>query len=76
MNKIATFLLLVALVASALPSNAQFTSPEENARQSRAAAKQQQKAMKKSARKQQKAMRKYQKNQRKAVRHANRHRPQ
>ena len=67
MKRIATFLLLIALsVVCAIPANAQFTSVEENARQSQAAAKKQQKAMNKSAKKQRKAMKKYQKTQRKA----------
>jgi hypothetical protein len=72
MKSIATFLLLAALsIAGAIPAAAQFTSPEENARQSRAAARQQQKALKKSAKQQRKAMKKYQKAQRKANRKAN-----
>jgi hypothetical protein len=76
MKRIAAFLLLIALsIACAIPANAQFTSVEENARQSRAAAKQQQKAMKKSAKQQRKAMKRSQKAQRKAVRKMNKRRP-
>jgi hypothetical protein len=72
MKRIATFMLLIALsIVGMVPANAQFTSVDENARQSRAAAKQQQRAMKKSAKQQRKAMKKYQKAQRKAVRKAN-----
>src|SRR5260370_39298057 len=67
MKRIAAFMLLVALsVALSIPANAQRISPEENARQSRAAAKKQQKFLKKANKKQRKAMKKSEKAQRKA----------
>jgi hypothetical protein len=73
MKRIAAFMLLVALsVAGAIPAQGQRVSVEENARQSRKAAKTQQKMLKKSAKKQRKAMKKYAKAQRKAVKKANR----
>lgn len=72
MKRIAAFLLLVALgVAGLIPAQAQRTSPEENARQSQRAAKQQQKMLKKAAKKQRKAMKKSQQAQRKAMEKAN-----
>jgi hypothetical protein len=77
MKRIAAFMLLAALsVAGALPVQAQRTSVEENARQSRRATKQQQKMLKKSAKKQRKAMKRSAKAQRKAIKKANTRRAQ
>jgi len=72
MKRIVTFmLLLVALSAGwSIPAHAQRISPEENARQSRAAAKKQQKFLNKANKKQRKAMKKSEKAQRKADRKA------
>jgi hypothetical protein len=75
MKRIAAFLLLVVLsVAGSIPVQAQRISTEENMRQSRQAAKKQQKFLKKANKKQRKAMKKYEKAQRKAVKKANRRR--
>jgi hypothetical protein len=72
MKRIAAFTLLAALsVAGAIPAQAQRITPEENALQSREAAKRQQKMLKKSAKKQRKAMKRYEKAQRKATKKAN-----
>ncbi len=62
MKRIAALMLLVVLsFAGAIPAQAQRISPEENARQSRKAAKKQQKMLKKANKKQRKAMKKYEK---------------
>jgi len=75
MKRIAAFMLLVALtVALSIPANAQRISPEENARQSRAGAKKQQKFLNKANKKQRKAMKKSEKAQRKTTKKANRRR--
>ena len=75
MKRIAAFMLLIALsIAGAIPVHAQRTTPEEDARQSRKAAKNQQKMLKKQNKRQQKAMKKNAKAQRKAVKKANRQR--
>jgi hypothetical protein len=72
MKRISAFMLLVALcVACSTPVLAQRISPQENARQGRAAAKKQQKMLKKANKKQNKAMKKYEKTQRKSVKKAN-----
>jgi hypothetical protein len=72
MKRIAAFVLLAVLgVAGLIPAEAQRISVEENARQSRQAAKTQQKMLKKAAKKQRKAMKKYEKAQRKAIKKAN-----
>ncbi|MFZ0796160.1 MAG: hypothetical protein WCA13_03810 [Terriglobales bacterium] len=71
MKRIA-FMLLVALsFVCAVPVQAQRMTPEQNARQSRKAAKKQQKFLNKANKKQRKAMKKYEKAQRKATRKAN-----
>ena len=70
MKRIAVFMLLVALsVAWSIPAQAQRTSVDEGARQSRSA-KTQQKTLKKADKKQRKAMKKYEKAQRKAAKKA------
>jgi len=72
MKRIAALMLLVVLsFAAGIPAQAQLISPEENARQSRKAAKKQQKMLKKANKKQRKAMKKYEKQQRKATKKAN-----
>jgi len=72
MKRIAAFILLLALsFACSVPLHAQRMSPKENARQSRKAAKRQQKFLNKANKKQQKAMKKYEKAQRKATKKAN-----
>jgi hypothetical protein len=72
MKRFATFMLLVALsFAGSIPLQAQRISPEENARQSRRAAKHQQRMLNKANKRQQKAMKKYAKQQRKATKKAN-----
>ena len=72
MKRIAAFMLLLVLaIAGSIPAQAQRTSPEENARQSRKAAKLQQKMLKRANKKQRKAMKKSEKAQRKAIRKAN-----
>jgi hypothetical protein len=72
MKRIAVFMLLVALsVAGSMPVQAQRMTPQQNARQSRKAAKKQQKMLNKANKKQRKAMKKYEKSQRKATRKAN-----
>lgn len=72
MKRIFTFMLFVAIcIACSMPVAAQRISPEENARQGRAAAKKQQKMLKKANKKQNKAMKKYEKAQRKSVKKAN-----
>jgi len=74
MKRIAAFILLVALsVAGAIPAQARRVKTQDNSRQS-AAAKKQQKMLKKANKKQQKAMKKYEKKQRKAIKRANRRR--
>jgi len=71
MKRTALFALLVALsVAWSIPAKAQSSGVAEYARQSRVAAKKQQKMYRKSAKEQQKAMKKYEKAQRKAARKA------
>ena len=73
MKRIAAFLLLVVLgVAGSIPAQAQRISPEENARRSSKAAKQQQKMLNKANKKQRKAMKKAEKKQRKEIKKANR----
>jgi Tfp pilus assembly protein PilV len=73
MKRIATFVLLIALsIAGTISVHAQRTTPEEDARQSRKAAKAQQKMLNKSNRRQRKAQKKAMKAQRKSVRKANR----
>lgn len=73
MKRIAAFLLLVGLgVAGSIPAQAQRISPEENARRSSKAAKQQQKMLNKANKKQRKAMKKAEKKQRKEIKKANR----
>jgi hypothetical protein len=73
MKRIATFMLLVGLsVPLAVPAQAGTTTVEDT-RQSRSAAKQQEKMNKKASRKQRKAMKKALKAQRKAQK-ASRHR--
>jgi hypothetical protein len=68
MKRTALFTLLVALsVARSIPAKAQSPGVAEYARQSKVAAKKQQKTYRKAAKKQQKAMKKYQKAQRKAA---------
>lgn len=72
MKRIAALMVLVALsFAGSVPVHAQRMTPEENARQSRKAAKKQQKYLKKANKKQRKAAKKYEKAQRKATRKAN-----
>jgi uncharacterized protein HemX len=72
MKRIPAFLLLVVLsLAGSIPVYAQRMTPEENARQSRKAARKQQKYLKKANKKQRKAMKKYEKSQRKATNKAN-----
>lgn len=73
MRRIAAFMLLVVLsVAGAMPAQAQRISPEENARQSRKAAKKQQKMLNKASKRQAKAQKRFEKQQRKATKKANR----
>ena len=73
MKRIAAFMLLVSLsLAGAIPAQAQRISPQENARQSRKAAKKQQKFLNKANKKQRKAAKKAAKAQRKATKKANR----
>jgi Tfp pilus assembly protein PilV len=75
MKRLAAFMLLIALsIVGTIPVQAQRISQEENARQSRKAAKKQQKMLNKQNKRQQKAMKKNAKAQRKAVRKANRNR--
>jgi uncharacterized protein HemX len=72
MKRIAAFVLLLALsLAGSIPVHAQRMTPEQNARQSRKAAKKQQKFLNKANKKQRKAMKKYEKAQRKATKRAN-----
>jgi uncharacterized protein HemX len=72
MKRIAAFMLLLTLgLAGSVPIYAQRMSVEQNARQSRKAARKQQKMLKKANKQQQKSMRKYEKAQRKATRKAN-----
>ncbi len=73
MKRIAVFLLLAILSASlTIPAYGQRISVEENARQSRKAAKKQEKMLKKSNKKQRKAAKKYEKAQKKAIKKAQR----
>jgi len=73
MKRIAAFLLSIILgCAASVPVQAQRITPEENARRSSKAAKQQQKMLKKTNKKQGKAMKKAMKSQRKATKKANR----
>jgi Tfp pilus assembly protein PilV len=73
MKRIGAFLLLLALaVAGSTALQAQRMSPEENARQSRKAAKSQQKMLKHMNKKQRKAQKKAEKAQRKETKKANR----
>jgi uncharacterized protein YdaU (DUF1376 family) len=75
MKRLAAFVLLALFslnVAMAAPTHAQRMSPEENARQSRQAAKKQRKALKKSVKQQRKAAKRAAKAERKATRKANR----
>jgi hypothetical protein len=72
MKRIGAFLLLTALtVACSMPVQAQRVSPEESARQSQRAAKNQQKMLKHANKKQRKAAKKYEKRQRKQTKKAN-----
>ena len=72
MKRIGAFLLLMALtVACSMPVQAQRVSPEESARQSQRAAKNQQKMLKHANKKQRKAAKKYEKRQRKQTKKAN-----
>ncbi len=73
MKRFAAFLLLVGLVlaGSSLYAKDQRITPEENARRSSKAAKQQQKMLKKANKKQRKAMNKAAKQQRKEIKKAN-----
>jgi nitrate reductase cytochrome c-type subunit len=70
MKRIAA-LILLAVLALTGTLQAQRISPEENARQSRKAAKKQQQFLNKSNKNQRKAMKKYEKQQRKATKKAN-----
>jgi uncharacterized protein HemX len=70
-NLIAVALLAVCSLATAIPASAQRTTPEENARRSSKAAKQQAKALKKANKKQAKAAKKYAKKQAKETKKAN-----
>jgi uncharacterized protein HemX len=74
MKRFATFILLLVALGAAwsVPATAQRISPEENARQSRKAAKKQQKMLNKANKKQRKSEKKYEKSQRKATKKANR----
>jgi uncharacterized protein HemX len=74
MKRVATFMLLLVALSAAwsMPAFAQRISPQENARQSRKAAKKQQKMLNRANKRQQKAMKKYAKAQRKATKKANR----
>jgi hypothetical protein len=74
MKRVATFIvLLVALSAAwSMPAFAQRISPQENARQSRKAARKQQKMLNKANKRQRKAMTRYAKADRKATKKANR----
>ena len=68
MKRIAAFMLLIALAfAGSIPVYAQRISPEENARQSRKAAKNQEKMLQKANKRQRKAAKKSEKAQRKAM---------
>jgi len=72
MKRLAAFLLLVIFsVACLIPAQAQRLTPEQNARQSSRAAKQQQKMLRKAAKKQRKSNKKFLKAQRKATKKAN-----
>jgi biopolymer transport protein ExbD len=72
MKRLVAFMLLLILsVACLVPAYAQRTSVDQNARQSQAAAKNQQKAMRKAVKKQRKATKKAEKAQRKATKKAN-----
>lgn len=72
MKRFAVFMLLLVLSASGVTIlHAQRISPEENARQSRKAAKSQQKMLNKANKRQNKAAKKYAKAQRKATKKAN-----
>jgi len=74
MKRIAGLFLLGALtIAGCLPVYAQRITPEENARQSRKAAKNQQKMLNKANKRQRKAARKAAKSQQKQMKKANRH---
>jgi sensor domain CHASE-containing protein len=70
MKRLIVFTLLLFLSIASIPTRAQRTSVEENARQSQKVQKQQQKAMKKASKKQQKAMKRSAKAQQKALRKA------
>ena len=73
MKRICSLLLLLVLAfAASLPLYAQRMSPEESERQSRKAAKTQQKMLHKKNKKQAKATRKFEKAQRKQIKKANR----
>jgi uncharacterized protein HemX len=72
MKRIAAFLVLVVLGLASIPVEAQRITPEENARRSGKAAKQQQKMLKRANKKQRKAMNKATKKQRKEIKKANR----
>lgn len=69
---IALALLAVCSLAMAVPASAQRMTPDENARRSSKASKQQAKALKKANKKQSKAAKKYAKKQAKETKKANR----
>jgi hypothetical protein len=74
MKRIAAFLLMVGLVlaGSSLYAKDERITPEENARRSSKAARQQQKMLKRANKKQRNAMNKATKKQRKEIKKANR----
>ena len=72
MKPIAAFLLLIVLAGSSLYAKDERITPEENARRSSKASKQQQKMLKRANKKQRKAMNKAAKKQRKDINKANR----
>jgi len=72
MKRIAAFLLLIVLAGSFLYAKDERITPEENARRSSKASKQQQKMLKRANKKQRKAMNKAAKKQRKDINKANR----
>lgn len=73
MKRLAALMLLAILsVTCFAPAYAQRMTPEQNARRSSKASKNQQKMLKKANKKQRKATKKYEKAQRKATRKANR----
>jgi len=69
---LALALLIICSLAAAVPASAQRMTPEENARRSSKAAKQQSKMLKKANKKQAKTAKKYAKQQAKANKKANR----